>query len=231
MSFQKGHKGYRTKESYKKQAKKYTIWNKGISLITKKCQECGKLFTSPKWRIKNQKFCSIQCSNKSKVGQKRSKIICEKISDKLTGRKLSEKCKKKKSKYMIDLFKKNPERLEKFLEAGKKNRVRYKTPQGFLVRSRAEQEIAIWFYNKKIRIKYESIKIFFKDCFFVPDFFLPKYDLFIEYYGNFRNGSNKRNKKKKRLYKKMNLNIIEIEEVGYKKIKEVLDEIWQLRSL
>jgi len=229
MVFKKGHKQGNPNKRKKTMLEKYGKLTINIpkTTTTKLCKQCDKKFSGPYWYIKNMKFCSNDCVNNFNTGKPRSKNTRKKISLGLTGRHLSIECKNKKSKYLINFYKQNPDVLNKFIEAGKKHKPRYKTPQGFLVRSKAEQEIAIWFYNKKVKIEYEKRKIFFDDCFFIPDFYLPKYNLYIEYYGNFRNESKNRNKKKKKLYRKINLNIIEIEEIPYNKIKEILDEIWK----
>ena len=62
----------------------------------------------------------------------------------------------------------------------------YKCDDGRLVRSRAEAIICSWLYNQKIRVKYEET-VYYKDektgeiKELHPDFYLPDYDLYIEY--------------------------------------------------
>lgn len=62
----------------------------------------------------------------------------------------------------------------------------YKCDDGRIVRSRAEAIICSWLYNQKIRVKYEET-VYYKDektgeiKELHPDFYLPDYDLYIEY--------------------------------------------------
>lgn len=62
----------------------------------------------------------------------------------------------------------------------------YKCDDGRIVRSRAEAIICSWLYNRKIRVKYEET-VYYKDektgevKELHPDFYLPDYDLYIEY--------------------------------------------------
>lgn len=62
----------------------------------------------------------------------------------------------------------------------------YKCDDGRKVRSRAEAIICSWLYNNKIRVKYEE-PVYYRDeetgetKELHPDFYLPDYELFIEY--------------------------------------------------
>jgi hypothetical protein len=62
-----------------------------------------------------------------------------------------------------------------------------KTLRGEMVRSRAEQQIADYFTNNGIRYLYEwkaqTNAIIFKRTFAHPDFYLPDYNVYVEYWG------------------------------------------------
>jgi len=84
------------------------------------------------------------------------------------------------------LFMEHPEKFRRFLSYGKNPALpRFKTKQRFIVKSRGEQEIANFLYEKKIKSLYETKTLFFEKegmiC--VPDFYLPKYKTYIEFYG------------------------------------------------
>jgi hypothetical protein len=112
--------------------------------------------------------------------------------------------KKEKSEYVKKFFIEHPEKFKKFMKNGKNSSVLHlKTKQGFLVRSRGEQKIANFLFDNNIKFSYEKEVLKFEKegqiC--VPDFYLPKYKTYIEFYG----GHPKAWKKKvlkNRLYKK-----------------------------
>jgi hypothetical protein len=105
------------------------------------------------------------------------------------------------------LFLKNPEKFKKFIKGGKNSSALHlKTKQGFLVRSHGEQTIANFLYDSKVPSQYESKTLIFKDegqiC--IPDFYLPKYKIYIEFYGGFP-AAWKKKVLKNRLYKKYSI--------------------------
>ena len=108
------------------------------------------------------------------------------------------------SKIKKQFYKKHPEKLLKLIEAAKKViKPHIKTKQGFLVRSKGEKKIADYLYSHKIKFGYEDLLSFEEGVVF-PDFYLPKYKLYVEYYGQFRNkgkGLSERTKEKMRIYK------------------------------
>lgn len=63
---------------------------------------------------------------------------------------------------------------KKFKRYGKKSYTR----KGDYVKSRAEMSVANWLYARSIRYRYEV-----PVCGYVPDFYLPDYDIYIEYWG------------------------------------------------
>jgi len=108
------------------------------------------------------------------------------------------------------LFIKHPEKFKKFIKYGNNPAsLRFKTKQGFKVRSRGEQKIANFLFDNKINSQYESKTLIFKEegqiC--VPDFYLPEFKTYIEFYG----GHPKAWKKKvlkNRLYRKHKISCI-----------------------
>ena len=107
-----------------------------------------------------------------------------------------------------NLFMKHPEKFKKFLKYGSNpNSLRFRTKQGFLVRSRGEQDIANFLHDNNLVAQYESKTLIFKEegqiC--VPDFYLPKSKThnmtYIEFYGGHPKAWKKKVMKNK-LYKK-----------------------------
>jgi hypothetical protein len=135
--------------------------------------------------------------------------------------------KKERSIQIKNLFIKNPEKFEKFMRYGSNPNTspRFKTKQGYLVRSRGEQKIANFLNDNNIQSSYESKTLIFKDegqiC--VPDFFLSKYKTYIEFYG----GHPKAWKKKvlkNRLYKKYRIPCIFITPAELRNLEYYLKE-------
>ena len=174
------------------------------------CPICNKLKIGQINYIEKLIYCSRKCTGKTRIGINNVSYrldIRKKISEKLTGRHLSKQCKKKKSIFMTNLYKNNPKILQKFLDAGKKHIPKYKTKQGFLVRSKNELYIANWLYEKNIKCEYEN-KLWIKNRLFIPDFYLPKYDIYIECFGNYRGLAIKRINFKKKIYRKNSIPLI-----------------------
>ena len=198
------HVGISIKNLFKK--RKMKIWNKGLTKFTD---------------IRVKKLSGKNSSNKRKEVKK--KISIAKLNHKVT-----KKTRKKIRESVIKFQIKNPKILEKFIRSGKKSKSKYKTKQGFLVRSKAEQKISNWFYNNKIKCFYEPMFLYINNKhIFVPDFYLPEYHLFIEYYGNFRNFGNKRINIKKKIYKQYKINVLNIENTPYQKINKFLTKKWK----
>ncbi len=109
-----------------------------------------------------------------------------------------------------NLFISNPEKFKKFIRYGNNPASpRFHTKQGFKVRSRGEQTIANFLHKNKIKSQYESKTLIFKEegqiC--VPDFYLPKYKIYVEFYGGHPKGWKKKVMKNK-LYKKHKIRCI-----------------------
>ncbi len=112
--------------------------------------------------------------------------------------------KRKMSIEAKNLFMKNPEKFKKFLKYGNNpSALSFKTKQGFLVRSRGEQKIANFLFDNRIKSAYEGKLLIFKKegqiC--IPDFWLPKFRIHIEFYGGYPKAWKKKVMKNK-LYKK-----------------------------
>jgi len=132
--------------------------------------------------------------------------------------------KKKQAEKAVNYFKKNPKAFEKFLKAGKNPlRKNIRTKQGFLVRSRGEKLISDFLYKNKIRAEYESKTFFLGGYFCTPDFWLPGYKVYIEFYGGYP-GSWKKKVIKNKLYKKYKVPVISI-------TPSELRELWELRQI
>lgn len=57
---------------------------------------------------------------------------------------------------------------------------------GMCFRSKWEAELAKYLDSKSIRWYYEWKRFYFKDCSYLPDFYLPDYDLYVEVKGLMR---------------------------------------------
>lgn len=111
---------------------------------------------------------------------------------------------KQRSEQVKQFFIKHPEKFKKFLSYGKNSsHIHLKTKQGYMVRSKGEKTIADFLHNNKIKSSYEQYTLLFPKegqlC--TPDFHLPKYKCFIEYYGGHPKSWKKKVMKNK-LYKK-----------------------------
>lgn len=98
---------------------------------------------------------------------------------------------KKRAAKIKKFFMKNPAAFREFLKHGK-NPLKHhlRTRQGFLVRSKGEQEIANCLYANNIVSLYESIDLMIKTKQFKgnicnPDFYIPSLNIFIEFYGGY----------------------------------------------
>lgn len=148
-------------------------------LITK-CPDCGK------WHLSGEK---CDCFNvaESNVNHEFTKanndseilcIICGKPSN---GKHFCFECWNKYHEKSVDIRITNCKDTQILDEYGNK---KIKCADGVYVRSRAESMISDWFFNKKIRIIYEP-DFFYKENgetkVLHPDFFLPDYNVYVEY--------------------------------------------------
>ena len=101
-------------------------------------------------------------------------------------------------------FMEHPDKFKNFMKHGSNsNKLHLKTKQGFLVRSKGEKKIANFIFENKIKSSYENKTLIFEKegqvC--IPDFYLPKYKTYIEFYGGYP-GAWKKKVMKNKLYKK-----------------------------
>ena len=108
---------------------------------------------------------------------KLNSINCIVCGEKSNGKQFCFSCYSKYKKRTFDLRIENLKGSNIVDEWGNKTEI---CEDGRRVRSRAEQCIANFFYNNKIRYAYEK-PINFKGNILRPDFYLPDYDLYIEY--------------------------------------------------
>lgn len=128
-----------------------------------------------------------------KKGQyKKNPELRKKIDRTVTGWwKDNPKAKKELSIKIRNFFIKNPDAFKEFLKHGKNPLKRHlKTVQGFLVRSKGEKKIAVFLHKNNIPCLYESISLMittnpFKGNICTPDFYLPSFNVFIEFYGGY----------------------------------------------
>jgi predicted nuclease of restriction endonuclease-like RecB superfamily len=117
---------------------------------------------------------------------------------------------KEYSDRLKNYFIKNPKDFADKFYNGKNNpfHPHIKTKLG-LVRSKGEATIANFLYNNKIEAKYEAKTLMLDGYICVPDFYLEKYNTYIEFYGGYP-GSRTKKVLKNKLYKKHKLRVIAI---------------------
>ena len=135
---------------------------------------------------------------------------------------LEEKCRKG----LLIYLQTNPEAMMHAATLGKNPfKPHLKTKQGYKVKSKGEGAIAEFAYKNNIQAVYEKYNLFFPETWTNPDFYIPKENILIEFYG----GHPKAWKKKvikNRLYKKYKIPVIaitpkELENLDYYLIKEI----------
>lgn len=136
--------------------------------------------------------------------------------------------KKERSEAAKKLFMTNPEKFKKFIKYGNNpSYPRFRTKQNFRVRSRGEQKIANFLHDNKIKSLYEAEPLIFEKegqiC--IPDFYLPSYKIYIEFYGGHPKAWKKKVMKNK-LYKAHKIQCIfitpaELQDLDYYLIREI----------
>jgi len=86
----------------------------------------------------------------------------------------------------------------------------FKCLDGHVVKSKGELIIDNFLYLNGIQHKYEK-KIKIRGQTIKTDWYLPKYKVYIEYWGYYGKAYMKRKKKKLKLYKKANIKLVSIE--------------------
>lgn len=144
-----------------------------------KCENCGT------WHISNE-----SCPNCTPVHEtpipkstSESELTCIICGEPSNGKHFCRSCYVKYKDRSVDIRITHCTETEILDEYGN---LIYTCDDGRKVRSRAEAIICSWLYNNKIRIKYEE-PVYYKDeeseetKTLHPDFYLPDYELYIEY--------------------------------------------------
>jgi hypothetical protein len=185
---------------------KWKPWNKGRKLSKAHKEKLRisniRAYESEKLRLK---------ISKAKKKQYENPLLAKKIDRALTSWwKEHPNVRKKYAEKVKSYFRKNPRAFGKFLAAGKnplKRNIRAK--QGFLVRSKGERKIADFLYKEKIPCIYEGFSLMLDGWICTPDFYLPEFNAFVEFYGGYP-GSWKKKVIKNRLYKKHRIPVIAV---------------------
>jgi hypothetical protein len=98
---------------------------------------------------------------------------------------------------------------------------KYRTDSGHYVRSKAEQAIANWFYKQDIVAAYEKK---FPEEYIICDFYLPKWDVWIEYWGLENEGYLENKQRKLDIYEKHKKKLINLYEADIQNNLEDLPE-------
>jgi hypothetical protein len=203
-------------------ARKWKPWNAGKKLplaMRRKISMAGlKYFSNPEARRKRGRIMSKAFK---RLGT--AKLLDKKIT---AWWREHPNIKKINSKRMKAEFAKHPEALKKFMSYGKNPfKLKLKTKQGFLVRSKGELAIANFLFENNIWAFYEAkpLQLDGNPC--VPDFWLPKFKTYIEFYGGYP-GAWKKKVLKNKLYKKYKIPVIsitpaELEDLDYYLIREL----------
>lgn len=165
------------------------------------------------------------------IGRNTARFFAEPKNRRLAAKRMNERyknhpyLKQKISKEKQLYYEKHPAALRKLLDYGKRACKRHlKTKQKWLVMSFGEKRIADFCYDAREPILYESVELNFPEMDPVPDFIMPRFNVFVEFYG----GHYKAWKSKVRkniLYKKYKIPVIfitpsELDNLDYYLIKE-----------
>lgn len=139
------------------------------------CPDCGKYH-------KTGENCSCQNEHrKVRIDEKKEELTCIVCGKPSNGKHFCISCWNKYHERSIDLRITNCKVSQVLDEYGNK---KIKCADGVYVRSRAESMISDWLFNKKIRVVYEP-DFFYKENgetkTLHPDFYLPDYEVYIEY--------------------------------------------------
>lgn len=148
-----------------------------------KCEKCGT------WHLSADTCPSCKNSAISKPtdsiehGKENSELTCIICGEPSNGKHFCRSCYSKYRNRSVDIRITNCNETQILDEYGN---LIYTCDDGRKVRSRAEAIICSWLYNNKIRIKYEE-PVYYRDeesgetKTLHPDFYLPDYELYIEY--------------------------------------------------
>ena len=100
------------------------------------------------------------------------------------------------------------------------------TRKGHCVRSFSEKRIADFLYRLKTQYNYEKPFRTKEGKIIYPDFYLPQYNLYIEFWGLYEKGKatdyNKTREWKLKRYKELNIKVLELFPNNYGKLEKVL---------
>lgn len=153
-------------------------FRKRMSSIKKK--QC----TTSEFREKMRRIKNRQYKTNPELKKKIDKIITGWWRDNPAAR-------KRQSQRIRQFFIKNPKAFEEFMKHGKNPlKPHLRTSQGFIVRSKGEQQIANFLEKNKIPSLYESFSLPitsnpYKGNICTPDFYIPSLNIFIEFYGGY----------------------------------------------
>ncbi|MBS3090464.1 hypothetical protein J4433_01705 [Candidatus Pacearchaeota archaeon] len=153
-----------------------------------------------KGRVKSGKELQARLRKSRKIELKRINAIVkayknpayrEKLGKAQHARFRDKRVRKEFSEKIRNFFMKNPDAFKEFLKHGKNPLKKHlRTKQKFLVRSKGEQKIANFLYENKIPCLYESISLMitkkpFRGNICTPDFYIPHWNIFVEFYGGY----------------------------------------------
>jgi len=128
---------------------------------------------------------------------------------------------KEMSERMKRYYSENPKAFKKFMEGGKTSSQLKITSKLGKVRSSGEKKIADFLFDNKIKAYYEKYTLFIENWLCTPDFYLVKYNLFVEYYGGHPR-SRKKKITKNRIYKKHKIPFIAVTPSGLRDLERAI---------
>lgn len=188
-----------------------------------KCENCGK-YCKKKYRYCSDCYSNFyigDCCFSNKPIYKDDDYVCVNIS-------LNPECKIVFLKNEVDsiVFSKGDEYVNLNKEVRDKHEANYRAEDGHKVRSTHEMIIDNYFFNHKMQHIYEKIVYSKKSsdkC--TCDWYLPEYDVYVEYWGLDGKRYNEEKKYKLNIYKENDLNLLEIEKDDlYNKIDDKITE-------
>lgn len=155
----------------------------------------------------------------------------------------SEEWKKKRSIDKKKQIKQRPELMDNLMKKSlEARRPHVLTDSGVIVRSKSEKIISDFLFNSKVKCDYErKLKVpeyiqavaiketGFSRAVIYPDFYLPKYGIYIEFFGGFRGRADKNYNKKCEskilIYKLLGLNLISLYPKDLKHLDDFLNKV------
>ena len=133
--------------------------------------------------------------------------------------------KEQKSKEVTNYYLKNPLAVKDLMNYSKKSTKHHiRTKSGYLVMSKGEKIISDFLFDHHIEAEYESRFLKFPEMMCIPDFYLPKQKVYIEFYGGNPHAWKKKVKKKK-IYAKYHTPVIAITPAELNDLRELKEFI------